>query len=228
MSHFVLIPGLWLRASSWDLVTPHLEAAGHTVQTLTLPSEAGNTLQDWIGTVTDALDAAPGPAVLTGHSAGCGLAYAAADRRPEKVSRLVLIGGFPLPAGMPLLDEDLPAADGLIDLPDFSGFTQEDLDGLDDDALAQFRAQAIPVPASVLDSTVTLSNPARLKIPTTAVCTEYSAADLRKWADAGFPPTTELPKLEDLRLIDLPTGHWPQFSRPEDLAQALLEAAEPQ
>ncbi len=224
MSHFVLIPGLWLQASSWDQVVPHLESAGHSADALTLPSAAGTTLQEWTDSVVNALDSAQQPVVLVGHSAGCGLAYAAADARPERVRRLVLIGGFPLPDGMPLLDEDLPA-EALIELPEFSVFSEEDLAGLDDAALEQFRAESVPVPAAVFESTLSLRNPARLQIPTTAVCTEYSAAQLKKWTDEGLPPTTELPKLAELDYIDLPTGHWPQFSRPKDLAELLVRAA---
>ncbi|GFZ96395.1 alpha/beta fold hydrolase [Nesterenkonia alkaliphila] len=225
MSHYVLVPGLWLDASSWKQVVPHLESAGHTTAALTFPTEPGSTLQDWISTVTDAVDTATEPSVLVGHSAGCGLTYAAVDARSEKVKHLVLIGGFPLPDGMPLLAEDFPETDGLIHLPEFSAFSEEDLAGLDDAILEQFRNEATPVPATVLDSTLELKNTDRHRVPTTAVCTEYSAADLQKWTEAGFPPTTEFPKLEDLRYIDLPTGHWPQFSRPEDLAKLLLRLA---
>lgn len=226
MSHYVLVPGLWLDASSWNEVAGHLESAGHTTAALTLPSEPGSTLQDWISTVTEAVDTAAELPVLVGHSASCGLAYAAVDARPEKVKQLVLIGGFPLPSGMPLFDEELPATDGLIPLPKFSAFRAEDLAGLDDAALVQFRNQATYVPATVFDATLELNNADRHRVPTTAVCTEYSAADLQEWTEAGFPPTTEFPKLAELRYTDLPTGHWPQFSRPKDLADLLVSIAE--
>jgi hypothetical protein len=33
----VLVPGLWLNASTWDAVVPLLEEAGHTARPLTLP-----------------------------------------------------------------------------------------------------------------------------------------------------------------------------------------------
>ena len=32
----------------------------------------------------------------------------------------------------------------------------------------------------------------------------------------------ELAKIRDVEYADLPTGHWPQFTRPEDLARAIL------
>jgi hypothetical protein len=35
----------------------------------------------------------------------------------------------------------------------------------------------------------------------------------------------ELANIEHLDVIDLPTGHWPMWSRPRDLAQAIQSAA---
>ena len=52
----VLVPGLWLNASTWDAVVPDLEAAGHSVRALTLPGmesketdRSGVTLADHLG-----------------------------------------------------------------------------------------------------------------------------------------------------------------------------------
>ena len=80
----ILIPGLWLNASSWDAVVSHLEAAGHRVRALTLPGmeskdadRAGISVEDHVEAIVGALDDADGPALLVGHSAGSGLAWAA-------------------------------------------------------------------------------------------------------------------------------------------------------
>ena len=40
------------------------------------------------------------------------------------------------------------------------------------------------------------------------------------------PFVAELAKVRDVEYIDLPTGHWPQFTKPEQLAQAILAAVE--
>jgi pimeloyl-ACP methyl ester carboxylesterase len=37
---------------------------------------------------------------------------------------------------------------------------------------------------------------------------------------------TEVTRLRDLELVDLPTGHWPMWSRPTDLADAIAAAAQ--
>jgi len=38
----------------------------------------------------------------------------------------------------------------------------------------------------------------------------------------GHPYVRELAKIRDVSFVDLPTGHWPQFTRPSDLGQAIL------
>jgi hypothetical protein len=32
----------------------------------------------------------------------------------------------------------------------------------------------------------------------------------------------EFTKIRDVEYVDLPTGHWPQFTRPEELGRAIL------
>jgi hypothetical protein len=43
----------------------------------------------------------------------------------------------------------------------------------------------------------------------------------------GEPALQELAKVRDVRYLDLPTGHWPQFTRPADLARAILDSLDP-
>ena len=43
----------------------------------------------------------------------------------------------------------------------------------------------------------------------------------------NHPALRELAKVRDVGYIDLPTGHWPQFTRPEDLGQAILAGISP-
>ena len=55
----------------------------------------------------------------------------------------------------------------------------------------------------------------------TVVCASYSAQQIREMTDAGHPWFEELARYESVRLVDLPTGHWPMWSRPDDLAAEL-------
>jgi len=44
-------------------------------------------------------------------------------------------------------------------------------------------------------------------------------------AQTGHPVFAEVATLEHLDVADLPTGHWPMWSRPRDLAQVIDSAA---
>jgi pimeloyl-ACP methyl ester carboxylesterase len=226
----ILIPGLWLNASSWSEVVPHLEAAGHRARALTLPGmegqaadRAGITLEDHIATIVGALDDADGPVLLVGHSAGSGLAWAAVDARPDRVARVVYIGGFPGSDGDPLLT-GLPAENGEVAMPDWKEMGEEaNVVDFEATQLERLYANAIPVPENVITTPITLTDKRRYGVPATAICPEYTSADLREWMADGELP--ELARTADLDLVDLPGGHWPQLTQPEALAAALVEAA---
>lgn len=44
-------------------------------------------------------------------------------------------------------------------------------------------------------------------------------------AGAGHPMFTEVARLDEVEFVDLPTGHWPMWSRPRDLADVIAIAA---
>jgi pimeloyl-ACP methyl ester carboxylesterase len=220
----ILIPGLWLDASAWDAVLPGLRAAGHRPHALTLPgleskdadrSQVG--LDDQVAAVVAAVDSADGPVALVGHSLGSGLATCALDQRVDQVVRVFLVGGFPAKDGEPLgagfgtSGADLP-------MPDVAEFDEADLRDFDDALLARFSANAIPSPARLTTDPPHLSDDRRYGVPHTAVCTEYSAEQLQGWVSGGEPNVAELALLTDVEYVDLPTGHWPMFTRPDDLA----------
>ena len=228
----VLIPGFWLDASSWDGVTPVLERAGHRVRALTLPGlestdadRSGIRLRDHVDAVVAAVDEADGPVVLVGHSGGGAIAHAVADARPDRVARVVYVDSGPLGAGGSINDE-LPEAGGEIPLPDWSAFDEEDLRDLDDELRAAFRARAVPQPAGVARDPQVLSDERRYDVPATVIACEFPSEQLREWIAAGHPYVAELAALRDVEYVDLPTGHWPQFTRPAELADAILAAVD--
>jgi pimeloyl-ACP methyl ester carboxylesterase len=227
----ILIPGLWLDGSSWEKVVPTLEQAGHRTHALTLPGmeskdadRSGITLRDHVDAVVqaiDSLDPAGGKVVLVGHSGGCGIAHAAVDARPDRVARAVYVGGFPTGDGGTIADA-YPAENGEVPLPDWAAFGDEDLADLDDEARAAFRERAIPSPARVTSDAQRLSDERRYDVPVTVIATEFTSEMLRGWIGQGLAPVRELAKIRDVEYVDLPTGHWPQFTRPEELARAIL------
>lgn len=104
----VLIAGLWLDGSVWDSVANQIEGRGHRAVPIDLPGQGdGNmsaTLADQVAAVVSAVDAAAGKPMVVGHSAACSLAWLAADARPDKINKVVLIGGFPSSDGEPYAD----------------------------------------------------------------------------------------------------------------------------
>ena len=71
------------------------------------------------------------------------------------------------------------------------------------------------------------TNDARRDIPSTIIATGYSAADYQGYArehpDWAF--LAGIPELHDITWIDLPTSHWPMWSRPTELAAIIGQVA---
>ena len=226
----ILIPGFWLNAASWDGVVPALEAAGHRVRALTLPGLAslGDDrsrigLADHIAAVIEVIDQTDAPLALVGHSGGAAIAHAAVDARPDRVVRVVYVDAVPLGDG-DVINPDLPVVDGEIPLPDWSVFGEEDLTDLDDRLRKWFRATAVPQPLGVATDRQVLRDPRRYDVPVTVITCEFPAAVLRDLMKNGHPYTAELAKVGDAELVDLPTGHWPQFTKPSELGAAIARA----
>jgi pimeloyl-ACP methyl ester carboxylesterase len=230
--HIVLIPGFWLNGDSWGEVAPALETAGHTVHAVTLTgmdsvasNRSGISLRDHVMAVVELVDSLPAGVVLVGHSGGGPIAHAVSDERPDAVARVIYVDSGPLAEGHSINDE-LPVVDGEVPLPDWSFFEDADLIDLDDDLRAHFRAIAIPQPARVASDAQQLSNPRRYDVPSTVICCEFTAADAREWIASGSSYMAELAAMTNYELVDLPTGHWPQFTKPAELARVILAAVD--
>ncbi len=209
-----------------------LREAGHQVHALTLPGlesrEADRSaigLRDHVDAVVAVVDTLPGPVVLVGHSGGGAVAHAVADARPDRIARVVYVDAGPLGDGDSINDQ-LPVVDGEVPLPDWSVFEPEDLVDLDDGLRERFRAIAMPEPLGVTRDPQVLSDERRYDVPVTVIACEFTTDMLREWMAAGSPFAAELARITDVELVDLPTGHWPQFTRPRELAAAILAAVQ--
>lgn len=228
----ILVPGFWLDASSWEEVAPVLEAAGHHPRPLTLPgkdsvgaSRTGISLQDHIDAVVEVLDGLPGKVVLVGHSGGGAIIHGAVDARPDKVERAIYVDSGPLGEGG-VINDELPSVGDDVPLPSWEDFDDADLVDLTDGLRQAFRARAVPEPRGVAYGKQRLHDQRRYAVPATVIACEFPSAMIREWIAAGHPFVAELAKVRDVEYIDLPTGHWPQFTKPEQLAQAILAAVE--
>ncbi len=227
----ILVPGLWLTSSSWDAVTPALEAAGHRAQALTLPGmespdadRSGVGRQDHVDAVTAAIDAATGPVLLVGHSMGGVLCWAAADARLDRVAGVVFLASEP---GIPEQSDSMfPVAGSDVPLPAWEFFDAEMVEDLDDQLRARIRAGSVPSPLGAVTDGLSFGQDALYDLPVTMVTAEYDRARLMEWVDEGAPGTEEIARLRNVRWVDLHSGHWPQFSRVDDTVGLILQAAE--
>lgn len=226
----ILVPGFWLDSSSWSKVTPPLVAAGHRVHPLTLPglesadaSRADIGLRDHIDAVVAAVDAIEGPVALVGHSGGGAIIHGVVDARPGRVSRAVYVDSGPLGEG-DVINDELPFEDDEIPLPPWELFEEADLVDLNDELRAQLRARAVPEPRGVAYDQQHLSDERRYDVPITVIACEFPSSMLVKWIAGGNPYVAELARIRDVEYVDLPTGHWPQFTRPTELGEAIRDA----
>ena len=225
----ILVPGFWLGAWAFDEVAAELRAAGHDVTALTLPGmesketdRSAITFQDHVDAIIRALEATDRPAVLAVHSASGFSGYAASDQAPERIAAMVYIDTAP---GKPPLDPDFSDAEKPLDWPSVA--EEENLDGLSEEQKATFRERAVPVPGAMLREPYTFTNDARKDIPSTVIATGYTAADYQKYArehpDWAF--LAGVPELTNVTWIDLPTSHWPMWSKPKELATIIGDVA---
>jgi pimeloyl-ACP methyl ester carboxylesterase len=171
--------------------------------------------------VIDSFAPASGEVVLVGHSGGGAIAHAAVDARPDRVARVVYVDSVPLGEGG-VINDAFPTENGDVPLPDWSLFDEEDLIDLDDELRARFRERAIPAPVHVARDPQRLSDQRRYNVPITVISCEFPSATVLELIEQGHDYVRELGKVRDVDYIDLPTGHWPQFTRPKELGDAIL------
>ncbi len=86
----------------------------------------------------------------------------------------------------------------------------------------RFRARSIPEPVGVATEAMVLSDERRYDVPVTVITCEFPSALLTQWIADDMPFTRELARVRKVEYIDLPTGHWPQFTKPVQLGQAIV------
>ena len=225
----ILVPGFWLGAWAWDEVADALRADGHDVTAITLPGlespdadRSSIGFADHVQAIMDAVESKDDPVVLAVHSASGFTGYAASDRVPERIAAMVYVDTAP---GVGALD------------PDFEGVEKpmvwseieegENLDGLSEEQKETFRQRAVPVPGGVMRESVELTNDARRDIPSTLICTGFTAEQYQTYAreHPEWSFLAGVPELRNATWIDLPTSHWPMWSRPADLAAIIGDVA---
>jgi hypothetical protein len=95
------------------------------------------------------------------------------------------------------------------------------LEGVDEDHLRLLYSRATPQPFGTYTQPLRLKNPAREALPKFGIVCSFSLAQVRQMIASDNPQFRGLAGPE-WWFVELPTGHYPMFSRPEDLAELLL------
>ncbi|HUO73158.1 MAG TPA: alpha/beta fold hydrolase [Solirubrobacteraceae bacterium] len=143
MARLVLVHGAFGGTWCWDRVVPELAAAGHAVETVTLPGARGDdtpvaevSLDAYAERICETLAGGP-PAILAGHSMGGMAITQAAARSPEHVQALAYVAAF--------LPQDGQSLGDLVALPEGAGDqVQANLVVQDDSPVAILPAAAAP------------------------------------------------------------------------------------
>jgi pimeloyl-ACP methyl ester carboxylesterase len=224
----VLVPGFWLGAWAWDEVAAALRADGHDVTAVTLPGlesadadRSAITFADHVDAICDAVRAAVRPVVLGVHSGAGAPGYAVTDRIPKQIAAMVYVdtgpAKGPLDPDFDAVEKPMPSLEKLA--------AEENLDGLTEKQLETFRRRAVPEPGAALRGAAELTNDARLGVPSTVVCTGYTSKQYKDAIKEGQTWLGGLAELRNVTWVDLPTSHWPMWSRPKELAAIIGDVA---
>ena len=224
----ILVPGLWLGAWAWDEVAEALRADGHDPTAMTLPGlesvdtdRSAITLADHVDAICAAVTATRRPVVLAVHSGAGAPGYAVTDRIPEQIAAMVYVDTGP---AIGALDPEFADVEKPLPSPQELE-AEENLDGLTEEHLETFRQRAVPEPGAALREAADLTNDARLDVPSTVICTAYTSEQYRDVVKEGYAFVAGLAELRDVTYVDLPTSHWPMWSRPKELAAIIGDVA---
>ena len=178
-------------------------------------------MSDHVEAICDAVRGAGAPVVLAVHSGAGAPGYGASDRVPELIAAMVYVDTAPakgaLDPDFDAVEQPLPSREDLAEGENLAGLTEEQLE--------TFRQRAIPEPGAALRESAELTNDARLDVPSTVVCTGYTSEQYKEFSKEGYSFLAGLTELRNLTYVDLPTSHWPMWSRPRELAEIISDVA---
>lgn len=239
MSHFILVHGAWEESGMWDRVAPILRQAGHAVTAVDLPGHGTNkqpgavaTSQSYRQALANILGKQDYPVILVAHSMNGALISQVAEEIPEKIERLVYVTAFLLKNGGSVyaaMEGD--GANGAFPEIRFSddqayatlpepALRRIGLHDVDDDEIERI----LPLMAEWQ-----ASEPFLMQVEVSAE--RFGAVPktyIRTSIDRMISPALQdamIANWEVDSVFELESGHFPTSSKPEELAEVLLQAA---
>ncbi|MEU4065064.1 alpha/beta hydrolase [Streptomyces wedmorensis] len=258
MTAFVLVSGPFTGGWVWEETADRLRAAGAEPYPATLTGmgdrrdEAGpgTDLETHIEDLVRLIDGIGAPeVVLVGHGYALHPVFGAADRRPERVARIVAldtglpedgrpaVGSVPDPEVRELLAYGTGGGDhdgggdgdgghGPVPPPTRETWRRwGSTEGIPADAWERLERLAVPQPSATLTQPLRLTA-AVAALPVTGVlCTANgsSIVMVEMLVESGPPQFRSLAD-DRVRFLELATGHWPMLSAPGELADVLIRA----
>lgn len=246
MATYVLVGGAWLGGWCWQPVARRLREGGHEAYPVTLTGLGERShlaspevdLDTHIADVVNLIEFEDlHEVVLLGHSYAGIVVTGVADRVPERIAQLVYLDSGPTPGGFTFLDMQSPEVrqhterqveefgDGWrIPVPSWDkleNINGASLEGLGETQRQLMRSHAVAQPLGTYTQPLRVEKPADGTLPKLLIANSFPLAQVREAIAGGHSWFRELAGPE-WQLLELPTGHWPMFSRPDDLAELLL------
>ena len=222
VKNVVLVHGAFSDGSSWAKVIPLLEAKGLHVTAVQNPL---SSLADDVEATRRAIARQDGPVILVGHS-WAGMVISEAGNDP-KVAGLVYVAAIVPDEGQAASDVLKPYAPGpgLGEAkPDASGFLLLTRKGIDEDFVPELRPAERANIYAIQGAWNSACFAEKVSVPawTTKPSWFIAAAN-----DRILPPEYERAVAEHIHATTttLATGHVPMLSRPKQVAEVIIEAA---
>jgi pimeloyl-ACP methyl ester carboxylesterase len=245
MAAYVLVGGGWLGGWCWQRVARRLREEGHDAYPVTLTGLGERVhlatpevnLETHITDVVNLIEFEDlHDVVLLGHSYAGLVVTGVADRVPERIAQLVYLDTGAFPDGTVIIDSFPPETRQYVERQveesgdgwRFPMPPREELanfgsvEGLDDAQLGMLRSRAVDQPFATFRQPLRLENPDREAVPKVGILCSFSLEQVQAMVASGDPVFRELAS-PNWRFVELPTGHYPMFSRPDDLAAVLLD-----
>lgn len=238
MSAFILVSGPFTNERIWSDVTGPLRESGAEAHPVTLSMRAGADLETHVEDVVRLIDSLDAPElVLVGHDYAIHPVLGAADRRPERVARIVhLDAGLPEDGDRaltlvpdPTVHHLLGAAGDPVPVPAPQPHEWQrwgSTEGLSPQRLALLSSLAAPQPPRTLTRPLRLTG-AAADVPTSGILCTAGGTTIETVQALVRTGPPQFRRLADPRVgfFELATGHWPMLSCPDELAEVLLRAA---